>query len=269
MWLATYDAETGVSAYEKSDYRVSATLTIPRDMALIKTAMDMALRDALKEALQRGYVSPMLLRQMSVDAAIDRTIKARDAAFHARQAAGNSNVGDLKAITNDKIAAAAAYQMGQVFEAGKRQDTQSVLRGDAAADIDKDIDAVTGANQSTTVRDVFLLIFVLSFLSGGKGGDPPKTRVDIRYRIASDAESGSKIPKIRVATPEQEQAAEQEQEEEEAAKQEEESKKAKGRAGVIAEKAVVPLLYLGAAAIGLWALSRGDPNPLSKFAPAR
>jgi RHS repeat-associated protein len=263
MWLTTYDAEMGVSAYEKSDYRVSATLTIPRDMALIKTAMDMALRDALKEALRRGYVSPMLLRQMSVDAAIDRTIKARDAAFHARQAAGNTNVDDLKAITNDKIAAAAAYQMGQVFDAGKRQNTESVLRGDAAADIDKDIDAVTGADQAKKVSDVFLLIFVLSFLSGGKGGDPPKYRVDVKYRIASDAESGSKTPKIRVATPEEEQAAEQDLEEE-AAKQEEASKKAKGNARVIAENVAVPLLLLGAVAIGVWALTKGDTNTIQR-----
>jgi hypothetical protein len=204
----------------------------------------------------------MLLRQMSVDAAIDRTIKARDEALHARQAAGNTNVGDLNAITNDKIAAAAAYQMGQVFEAGKQQNYESVLKGDAAADIDKDIDAVTTTDGAQKVTDVFLLIFVLSFLSGGKGGNPPKYRVDVKYRVATDAESGSKTPKIRVATPEQEAAAENDLEEEDAARQEEAEKKKKGTVRVVAEKAAVPLIFLGLVAVGVWALTRGNTGPL-------
>ncbi|SAL52365.1 FG-GAP/YD repeat-containing protein [Caballeronia cordobensis] len=268
LWLQTYDEESRTSAYDKRDYRVSSTLTIPRDMALIKTGMDMALRDALKDAKARDSISPMLLRQTSVEAAIDRTIKARDAAIHARMAAGQSDVSDLKAITDDKIAAAAVYQMGQVFEAGKKQNTAEILlQGDTAARIEADINALGKSDSpSITPQEVLILIFVLSVIgSGGNRGDPPKYRVDVRYRVATDAEAGSKTPKVRVATPEQEQAEEEEVDREEEEKQEQKKREAKGRTRYTAEQVLVPAAALLAVGFGIFALTRsGNPQPLQQ-----
>lgn len=86
--LATTDPSTGMSPLSRSAYRLMVTLTIPRDMAVIKTRYDMRLRDQIREALRSGVVSPELAEETRVQADIRRTIRARDEAIAARRAAG-------------------------------------------------------------------------------------------------------------------------------------------------------------------------------------
>ncbi|MGE3541531.1 MAG: hypothetical protein AB7N91_29375 [Candidatus Tectimicrobiota bacterium] len=119
--LQTKHPETSFSPYDAKAYGRSATLTIPRDMALIKTKLDLALRDKTKAALEKGHALPEALKQeMSTEADIARTIQAREQAIEARVQA-NLPVDELRAITDAKIIEAAHYQQGQVFAVGKRQ----------------------------------------------------------------------------------------------------------------------------------------------------
>jgi hypothetical protein len=131
--LQTIDPVSGRSVYDQAAYRRSATLTIPRDMAMEKTRGDLALRDRLKAAIGSGKFTPQLARDISVEAEIQRTIAARDRTIDARLAEGRA-VDDLKAITDDVIARATAYQQGELFDVGKGQ--RSPIRGASAADVD-------------------------------------------------------------------------------------------------------------------------------------
>jgi predicted oxidoreductase len=118
--LQTIDPTVGRSEYDRAAYRRSATLTIPRDMALDKTKADLALRDQLKEALDAGVFTQELLRDMDVQADIQRTIEARDRTIESRLGKGR-DVADLRAITDDAIARAAHYQQAELFDAGRKQ----------------------------------------------------------------------------------------------------------------------------------------------------
>ncbi|HEU5134851.1 MAG TPA: SpvB/TcaC N-terminal domain-containing protein [Steroidobacteraceae bacterium] len=116
-YLSLLDPVTGLSAMDRAAYRRMVTLTIPRDMALLKTAEDMALRDRLRAARSSGVVSPSLAAELLPEAAIQRMIRARDAAIAARVSAGLP-VDSLLAITDDHIARATHYQWGQLFDSG-------------------------------------------------------------------------------------------------------------------------------------------------------
>ena len=130
--LSTIDPQKGMSAYDKKAYRESATVTIPRDMALEKTRDDLALRDRLKEAAETGHYNQKLLSDLSVQAAIDRTIDARDRTI-AKRLSENKKVDDLKAITDDKIAQAAHYQQSEMF-AIDQVESDSRLKNDKELD---------------------------------------------------------------------------------------------------------------------------------------
>jgi hypothetical protein len=130
--LSTIDPKKGMSEYDDKAYRKSATVTIPRDMALEKTADDLALRDRLKEAAETGKYNQQLLNDLSVQAAIDRTIEARERTIAKRQAE-NKNVDDLRAITNEKIAQAAHYQQSEMFAIDQ-------IESDSKLRADKDLD---------------------------------------------------------------------------------------------------------------------------------
>ena len=115
-YLMMMDPATGVSAFDRAAYRRMATVTIPRDMALIKTRADLALRDRIRAARASGVLNPGLAAELSPEAAVARTIAARDAAIAARPA--GQPVDDLHAITDDVIRRTTHYQFGQLFESG-------------------------------------------------------------------------------------------------------------------------------------------------------
>ena len=52
--LQTTDPGTGVSPYNKRAYQHSVTVTIPEDMARIKTKADLRLRDEIKASKATG-----------------------------------------------------------------------------------------------------------------------------------------------------------------------------------------------------------------------
>jgi hypothetical protein len=99
-----------------------------------KTALDMRLRAALKKALATGVVSEYLVKQMDIQADIQRAITAKNIAMEKRIAEGKP-VGDLMTTTDKKIAEAAHLQQGQLFEGGKRQ--TSPLREASEKEIDQ------------------------------------------------------------------------------------------------------------------------------------
>ena len=115
-YLMMMDPATGVSALDRAAYRRMATVTIPRDMAVIKTRADLALRDRIRAALTSGVLDPGLAAELSPEAAVARTIAAREAAIRARPA--GQSLEDLNAITDDVIRRATHYQFGQLFESG-------------------------------------------------------------------------------------------------------------------------------------------------------
>lgn len=135
--LQTLNPETGESPVDKKAYRDMVTLTIPRDMAVEKTQQDMELRGRLKEALQTGIVSEDLIRDMDIQADIERAIQARDKTMAARLAAGRA-VDDLKAITDEKIIEAAHLQQSELFGVGKKQ--ISVLREASEEELERYLD---------------------------------------------------------------------------------------------------------------------------------
>ena len=133
LWLETFDALTNSSPYDKAAYGVSSTITIPKDMANIKTRMDMDLRDRLRAAQQSGVVDTALVREMDIEADIERTVRARDQAIAARRQAGAS-IADFANITNENITRTAHYQQGTLFEVGKAQ--RSPMAGATTAEIE-------------------------------------------------------------------------------------------------------------------------------------
>jgi RHS repeat-associated protein len=135
--LQTLDPTTGASPYDKAAYGRSATLTIPEDMARAKTKLDLKLRDKLRAALANGEIDDALVREMDIDADINRTIVARDATIEARKVAGKS-IDDLSKITTTKITEAAHLQQSELFEVGKSQ--RSPIAGASADEIDRAVD---------------------------------------------------------------------------------------------------------------------------------
>ncbi len=124
----TKDPVTGISPYDKNAYRRSATLTIPRDMALEKTKMDMALQ-------RRILNGTATADDMSIQGDIERTQRARDITKAKRTAAGLTTH-SLDVITDLKIRQAAHYQQGELFEVGKSQK----IVGLSDADLDEAFD---------------------------------------------------------------------------------------------------------------------------------
>lgn len=139
LYLQPMDPLTGHSPYDKAAYGRSMTLTIPKDMANAKTKMDLALRDKLKDALKKGVVSEDLVKEMDIEADINRTIAARDQAIRARQAAGKG-INDLKSISNAQITETAHLQQSELFHVGKSQ--KSPIAGASADEIDKAVDVL-------------------------------------------------------------------------------------------------------------------------------
>jgi RHS repeat-associated protein len=133
LWLQTFDPQTSTSPYDKPAYRRSSTITIPKDMADIKTRMDLDLRDRLRAAQQSGVIDTDLVREMDIEADIERTVRARDQAIAARRQAGQS-LTDFQNITNENITRAAHYQQGELFEVGKTQ--RSPIAGATIAEED-------------------------------------------------------------------------------------------------------------------------------------
>ncbi|KAA0231946.1 hypothetical protein EDS67_00695 [candidate division KSB1 bacterium] len=115
--LQTLEPETQESPINQITYRNMVTLTIPRDMAVEKTKLDMELRDKLRESLKTGVVSEELIRDMDIQADIERTIQARDKIIADRLAAGRA-VDDLKTITDTRIIEAAHLQQSELFDVG-------------------------------------------------------------------------------------------------------------------------------------------------------
>jgi hypothetical protein len=131
--LQSIDPKNGMSQYDDKAYRNSATVTIPRDMALEKTRDDLELRDRLKEAARLETYDKKLLADLSVQAAIDRTIAARDRTIQQRLAE-NRGVEDLKAITDEVIASAAHYQQSEMFAIDRTQNDSVENTTDAELD---------------------------------------------------------------------------------------------------------------------------------------
>jgi hypothetical protein len=111
--LITTSPTGQASPYDRAAYRRSVTLTIPRDMAKIKTRKDLALRDRIKA----GTAS---VDDVQIATDIRHTIEARDDAIAARRQAGRPTA-DLESLTDDKIAAAAHGQQHELFGVGRRQ----------------------------------------------------------------------------------------------------------------------------------------------------
>jgi RHS repeat-associated protein len=155
LWLETFDAQTSSSPYDKAAYRRSSTLTIPKDMANIKTRMDLNLRDRIRAAQQSGVIDTALVREMEVEADIERTIRARDQAIAARRQAGQS-IADFQNITNESIQRTAHYQQGELFDVGKAQ--RSPIAGATAAEADAALSSLNhtpeavGPQKSTTPK---------------------------------------------------------------------------------------------------------------------
>ena len=87
--LITTSPTGQASPYDRAAYRRSVTLTIPRDMAKIKTRKDLALRDRIKA----GTAS---VDDVQIATDIRHTIEARDDAIAARRQAGRPTA-DLRA----------------------------------------------------------------------------------------------------------------------------------------------------------------------------
>ena len=100
----TKDPRTKKSAYPGSAYRRSVTLTVPVDMSKEKDKLDAARLRRLKKGL------PV---DLSVEADIDRTKRARDIAKRKRRRLGLSTK-DLDEITDTKITVAAHAQSGDI-----------------------------------------------------------------------------------------------------------------------------------------------------------
>jgi hypothetical protein len=111
--LQTLNERTEASAYERDSYRDSVTLRIPRDMAVLKTRMDLELRDQLRESIEEDRVSETLLNEIEIEADIERTIRARDLTIQSRQAE-NRAIDDLLAITDQRIRETAILQSGEL-----------------------------------------------------------------------------------------------------------------------------------------------------------
>lgn len=120
--IPTRHPTTGVSPYDKNAYRRSHTLTIPRDMAIDKTARDMTLH----RKIVAGTAS---VEDMQIQADVDRTIAARDET-RARRIAAGKPVADLDAITDLKIQQAAHYQQGELFDVGKAHHIEGLTQQD-------------------------------------------------------------------------------------------------------------------------------------------
>jgi len=136
--LQTTDPETGTSAYGRSNYRASATLTIPEDMARVKTVMDLNLRDQLKAALKTGVINEDLVKEMTLQADIERTIAARNQTMGARLVEGKP-VNDLVAITDEKIIEAAHLQQSELFHGGRAQ--KPLPQDTAPAEVERAIES--------------------------------------------------------------------------------------------------------------------------------
>jgi RHS repeat-associated protein len=267
LWLETYDPEAKTSAYEKSNYRASPTLLLPTDMARIKTGMDMKLRDQLKDALARGEVEYSVLNQITIEAAIERTIEARKAAIRRRQSAGITDLADLLAVTDDKIATAAHYQMGEVHKGGKQQDYDAILGGITQEELHKGVDALHEQAPTSTptwkefndALDLVVLVYKLTrpFFQHPPQ-DPPSSGVGLGYRPRLATEPPKK--RVSAATEEEEHAAEEEVEEEEADKREQEKKKSEGSLRYYGKKVAVPALVGGALLVGTLLFLEGNPN---------
>jgi RHS repeat-associated protein len=148
LWLEHLDPTTGYSPYDTGAYNRSVTLTIPYDMARIKTRLDMALRDRLRQAQITGNYPDSLKQEMTIEADIARTIEARHQAFLNRISAGNFDTADLETITNNKIMVAAHYQQGELSKVGKSQ--RSPIPGATEAEEDA---ALSLLNQNPEVGE--------------------------------------------------------------------------------------------------------------------
>ncbi len=119
--LQTTDPETGSSPYTNSRYRSSTTLVIPRVVAVLKTRGDIEVIQALKAAQRSGQpIDPALLRAISPEAAIERTIEAA-------RSLNNTQITELQVIL------ATHGQLGDVHAAGPG--TATFLQGLTTAEI--------------------------------------------------------------------------------------------------------------------------------------
>jgi hypothetical protein len=114
--IQTTNPETGLSPYDAKAYREGVTITIPKDMADIKTKKDLELRDKSYDALEKdGEIPEELTKEMSLDADIERTIQSRDEAIEKRLQAGDP-IDDLVAITDEKIKISGHFQEGGAYQ---------------------------------------------------------------------------------------------------------------------------------------------------------
>ncbi|MGB2220722.1 SpvB/TcaC N-terminal domain-containing protein [Neptunomonas sp.] len=147
-YLNTLDPVNGVSPVTHAVYQRMHTLTIPRDMAVIKTRMDMQIRGRLRAAIAAGdEISDAALIQIrwdvSVEASVQRMLQARDEAIAARNAAGQSLDG-LNAITEQRILTAVALQINDLHVANDHTDirgrSQTRQRNPIADATDTEVD---------------------------------------------------------------------------------------------------------------------------------
>jgi hypothetical protein len=118
--LQTTDPSTGTSPWDDRVYRRSPTLTIPEDMARVKTRKDMELRDQIKQSSSTGMSDALAENVRRIESDIQRTIDSRDETIRARQQAGKP-IDDLLEITDEKINWAAHLQGGELHTVGKSQ----------------------------------------------------------------------------------------------------------------------------------------------------
>lgn len=132
--LTTLDPVTNTSPYTLGAYGRSATITIPEDMARLKTRMDLQLRDRLKAALAKDELPADLAKELHLDADAHRAMAARDQTIMQRKAAGLP-YDDLEKVTDAKILDATRQQTDELFKVGKTQ--RSPIAGADAEELER------------------------------------------------------------------------------------------------------------------------------------
>jgi RHS repeat-associated protein len=139
---------TDLIPYDTAAYNRSLTITIPKDMANIKTQLDMWLRDDLRAAGATGPSRALIDRARPIESDAQRAIDARDAAIHARLQAGQS-IADFDKITDERLNYTVHGQGGTFHEVGQGP-TRALVSQYSDADFEaweRSFDAALGGGQ--------------------------------------------------------------------------------------------------------------------------
>lgn len=123
----TVDPSSGRSAFEDRQYQESVTLRLPREIEDLLKRNDDKVMQRFDREQRQGAISERTIELASVEAAVQRTIEARDRVMRQLAEQGNwQRLDDLLKITDRKILEAALLQQGELFadshERKRRQD---------------------------------------------------------------------------------------------------------------------------------------------------